>query len=873
MAHGQRQVPAHADRYHRGRIRRRRRERVLGRPWQARAMETAAEVLSSLLANGCAFTLEEMDEALRDCGQPPMTRNSVELLLDRIPACTPIVGDRWVNAEAVLRGRMFTHPLSAEEQASDILLVEPDLVPADGMVIAGILAVADDPVVSLDSSHDAVILAEAGLLTDDVDWAWLLPDGALQAFQPLAALGVRILAGGALELSQVTEFDEQGGVAAAATLTAVLREHEAEMPVPADSLLLAACVVDPEAFRSPVPPVAELFAQAGIARRGAFVAFEGFDFDRWEYEAEVRRATLHYGLDEVGARAAVELSRAVDGISSAVAELVTRVREQGADLQILPRLLEGAGPPDLPPVSEPVTFALRHLADADVATAVLAMTLGSDEFTALPLTLAVAQWRPCAPRASRCALGWLEGKALERLGEHELAERSYDAAESIDPAWTPVLIDLARFASDRGDAVRAVALLERAGVDDDDDERVILARFATEWGVADRNAPCWCGSGRRVKACHRSAPPLPLEARASWLHHKAVVFLHEGPWRGELLELGRERSRYWSGPDGLLRGLSDALVHDVMLCEGAVFEEFLEERGYLLPDDERELAETWIDRDRSVFDVEDVVAGESMTLRDMRSGERVEVSERLATHTLRRGMIIVTRVLPCGGQWQVFGGIEQISLQWRDGMIDVLDEAPEPIDVIAALTAGYAPPSLTTTTGEPLTICRALVEVEDVEGFLDLARDRYQPAGADWVRTVDGTIRATMMLENGLVRIETLSEERMDEELDWATELSMFMRVVEFEATPLDELTVPDGPSPGLDLGDPAVAEVLAQVIAGYEESWLDESIPALGGLTPREAAEDPTRQPDLVQLLASLQESENGMSPSRLAAALGLDL
>jgi hypothetical protein len=99
------------------------------------------------------------------------------------------------------------------------------------------------------------------------------------------------------------------------------------------------------------------------------------------------------------------------------------------------------------------------------------------------------------------------------------------------------------------------------------------------------------------------------------------------------------------------------------------------------------------------------------------------------------------------------------------------------------------------------------------------------------------------------------------------------MRVVEFEATPLDELTVPDGPSPGLDLGDPAVAEVLAQVIAGYEESWLDESIPALGGLTPREAAEDPTRQPDLVQLLASLQESENGMSPSRLAAALGLDL
>jgi hypothetical protein len=101
----------------------------------------------------------------------------------------------------------------------------------------------------------------------------------------------------------------------------------------------------------------------------------------------------------------------------------------------------------------------------------------------------------------------------------------------------------------------------------------------------------------------------------------------------------------------------------------------------------------------------------------------------------------------------------------------------------------------------------------------------------------------------------------------------MFVRIVASEATPLDEMEIPDGPSLGVDLADPAVAEVLAQVIAGYEERWFDESIPALAGLTPREAALDPTRRPDLVRLLASLQESENGMSPSRLTAALGLDL
>ena len=836
-------------------------------------METASQALSLLLADGAALTIEEMDEALQARGLPAMTQHSVELLLDGIPACVPIVGDRWVDVRAVVQGRVFTHHLSAQEQASDILLVDPDLVAVDGLAIADMLRIGHDLVVSLDASLDAEVLAGAELLTGDIDAAWLLPEGTLAGFGASAALAVRVLPDDMAELAPATAFNVEASARAVATLRAVLREHEAEAPVPTDALVLAACVADPAVFRDPVAPVAELLAQAGIARRGAFVAFEGFDFEQWQYEGEVRRAIINFGVDEAGARAAIELARAVDEVSSAVAEVVERVSEQGPDLESLPRLLQEAGPPVLPPLSESVTFALRHLSDPDVATALLAMTLESEEFTALPLTLAVAQWRASTPRSSRCALGWIEGKALERLGDHELAERSYDAAESLDPTWAPVLVELARFASDRGDAARAVGLLDRAGVDEDDDERAFLARFAAAAHDLDRNAPCWCGSGRRLKACHRSAPPRPLETRAAWLQHKAVVFLHEGPWGGELLDLARERSRYWPGSEGLMRGYSDALVHDAMLCEGRVFEDFLEERGFLLPEDERELAETWIGRERSVFDVEEVAAGTSMTLRDMRSGERVEVTERLASQTLRRGMIVVTRVLPCGGQWQMFGGVEQIPLQQRDALIDLLDSDPEPIDVIAELTRGQAPPTLVTTTGEPLVVCRSLVEVDDIEGFLELARDRYVAAGADWVRIVDGVMHATVLIEDGRVRVETLSEERMDEELDWVAELSMFVRVIEADATPLDELAVPSTPGVAPDPQDPALAEVLAQVIAGYEERWLDESIPALNGLTPREAAEDPTRRPDLVRLLASLPESEQGMSPGRLAAVLGLDL
>jgi hypothetical protein len=67
---------------------------------------------------------------------------------------------------------------------------------------------------------------------------------------------------------------------------------------------------------------------------------------------------------------------------------------------------------------------------------------------------------------------------------------------------------------------------------------------------------------------------------------------------------------------------------------------------------------------------------------------------------------------------------------------------------------------------------------------------------------------------------------------------------------------------------------VMAAHMADYERSWLDMSIPALHGLTPREAADDPTRREDLLSLLASFgpdPDSPTQMSANRLRTALGL--
>lgn len=64
--------------------------------------------------------------------------------------------------------------------------------------------------------------------------------------------------------------------------------------------------------------------------------------------------------------------------------------------------------------------------------------------------------------------------------------------------------------------------------------------------------------------------------------------------------------------------------------------------------------------------------------------------------------------------------------------------------------------------------------------------------------------------------------------------------------------------------------------MADHEARWVDEPVPALGGRTPRQALDDPTRREDLFALLRELRgrpapAGAVGMSADRLAKLLGI--
>ena len=131
--------------------------------------------------------------------------------------------------------------------------------------------------------------------------------------------------------------------------------------------------------------------------------------------------------------------------------------------------------------------------------------------------------------------------------------------------------------------------------------------------------------------------------------------------------------------------MGDPLVVDAVLFEGGAFEEFLQLRGSLLPEDERLLAEQWVSVNRSVFEVERVQRGRSVSVRDVRTGVTSDVQEMAASRQLTSGQLICARVLPIGDTLQFFGGVEPVALHERDALIECLDAQPDPVTVVAQL--------------------------------------------------------------------------------------------------------------------------------------------------------------------------------------------
>jgi len=191
-----------------------------------------------------------------------------------------------------------------------------------------------------------------------------------------------------------------------------------------------------------------------------------------------------------------------------------------------------------------------------------------------------------------------------------------------------------------------------------------------------------------------------------------------------------------------------------------------------------------------------------------------------------------------------------------------------------------------------MVVCTAILDVadpQDARGFLDA---NYEADDDAWVEMHDlgddeSILRATLRLEGNTLSVDTTSEPRMERVLARLSDGLTGARLVTDRRRPFvpgrDPLPVPAHPGSPDDAGDIAGTTpspdpaVIGQVQDRMEQRWLDEAVPALGGLTPRQAADDPTRREELARLIAGcpVPEPDSGvfaLRPDRLRRELGLE-
>ena len=525
--------------------------------------EIAATVVEILARRGPLTTEELLDAAAElgiDLGVD--SRATLEYVVSLDDTDTVLLDDgRHAYLPALLEGRVLTHRLSELEIDHDLVAVVPDFEPVSLLSERPPFGSLGDlgELVDVVAGYDDELLEARGVPPEAVpdDLGWLLPAGYLTG---LGAVPGRLLAfrvtdaGWSVELLDDGELDATETANVAAMLEATLRDDE---PDDLGSVFWTAFAADTTLLRRPAAPLAELCDELGVARSGSRVAAPGFDFEQWQLDRRVATISERHGISEDEALTVVLLTR-IHELSAAMLDRAT----DDVDDDELPELGtlarddesgettdsdSGGDDADGDDLDRPVIVAaLRFLESPDVADALRVETIGSSADGAAALGWFVDWIEPSAPPEAHAALCWLRAKACERLGLVSEAEADLDAALGHDPDWTPALLDLANYASDRGDADGGLALLRRAGASPDDALAEVLRAFRPrarpELGRNDR---CWCGSGRKYKQCHLGREQPPIEERAAWLYQKAGFFLQDGPFRSQIIDVAITRSEHW----------------------------------------------------------------------------------------------------------------------------------------------------------------------------------------------------------------------------------------------------------------------------------------------------------------------------------------
>ena len=853
-----------------------------------RAAQDALRTYGPMHSTDLSRRLSTSDDShVGDDGPDPDWVRSV-LLDDRdtdVFSAFPLADGRLCDLDALLGELTLTHVLTDQERASDTLELDPDLA------ILHVLS-PDGRTVPLDDGRTATY-------TDGAD-ALAVPDDWLPA-EPV--LAVRVVDGrvGRSGLTTVPPVDDVVVDRLARTF-AVTRDHLHAVDVV--DLLIEARARYPQLLGDAHAPVRDLLAAAELRSIDHEVLRDDEPDPTTDIEDLVEHLRLDHRFDAVEAATVVGVLEDVEYLATHVLRAtLERLSHLSKRIDLDDLAIERAAPEfveamatamsaiDIEEAGDRLTVALTG---TELTAAIVEDVIGSERMNANTiLALLDASGVQLPTPSSRANAAWLRARALEVVADdHTEAERELRRAVELDDDHAPAVFELACYLADRGQAGAALGLLHRLEGPDVDALTSLLSPYVQPGPAsAGRNDPCPCGSGRKHKVCCQQHGGWPLQERIDWVWRKVVRFAVSS--RAEEITAPIARA---AGMDPDANALEDVAVGNLALFEGGLLELLCDLRGGLLPADELDMLREWSRTRGRIYELIETRPGGEVTILDLANGERVHFVD----HSLARGLTAGTAMLawlvpepdgpvPCNG------GV-RIPDHLREHALHMLDQEPSAVELAAWYASLAAPPQLATTAGDPLLATTQVYEAPDVEAARRSLAEHLEEEGDDGAllafedREGERWLKGSVAFDGATFTVSTMSAVRARWFADLIAEVVPEARLIDEQRLPAGEGGDPGDPQGG-GAGDPfpdldtlsdedreALEAHLDARMEEYEVQWLDLEVPMLGGATPREAAEDPTRRDDLRRLLEQIEARAEAwssagrpMDAARLRSLLGM--
>jgi hypothetical protein len=468
---------------------------------------------------------------------------------------------------------------------------------------------------------------------------------------------------------------------------------------------------------------------------------------------------------------------------------------------------------------------------------------------------------------------------------------------------------------------------------------------------------CPCGSGERYKHCHKRFEERERELRDMILEFARSPEIDE--------EVGQAKEE-WFGHAGRVEAdesefnlfIAYSIFTRRLAGQDTLLDRFLARRGGSLHESDKALLTNFGRGRWGIYETIEVRKGSRVTFRDILTNERFEVRDVSISESLKRWILLFTRLYPARGAWLTDGGGLPFLPEGREEILEVLDRltpgskqlpvheqvgmvAPSVFRAIKAIVARPPWKEAITLEGDPVVPCGATYAVRETKTLVAALKkaDDIYPAGPDDAGTglvfnlavPQGRIKdegvervnagrhavivgtnligpgmppghplfgapnalvnlATITVGGDSVEVDAISRPRLEKAIGLLRRCGLDGKETKSWEKPVDLQTMlAVQRSRSGDEGDEArevsprleqVAKLFSRKIADeFLENWPKESIPALGGLTPLEAAKNAGRRDDLVALLKDMEiKAENRGSPLQkqdvwaLARKLGLD-